>query len=277
MGDADEHLDPIINNDEFNELIELLYCHGLYKEQPNLLYRISEKCPEFPQATSPHRQLVTLLAYCKKFQKDGPLPALRDTLFIHTLHDGVVGILKTEQKLVEMLTRDITYKLVLGIKSLLTRSILISPKFLVKDVQRTITSYFPVLPVRPSNSQFWENWAQILNIDLEEDSDLLSLVSSTNAKSEKHFRDKLDNLPVERRKTCHDESIMIIWNSIAPKFDDFVRLLTSLLPKNFLEEIVHSSHPKLRMLAQRVGPDSCEEEVIGFLDHLCDIYVESEF
>jgi len=275
--DTSEVLDPIINADEFDELVELLFCHGLHKDFPDLLSRINEICPNLaPEPSSPHRQILFLLAYCQSFQKNGPLPDIRHTMFLSTLHDSVVGLFKTEQKLVELMTKESTYKLVGGLRAVLARSILMSPKYTVKDIERTISSYFPTLPVKPSNYRHWESWAEILKVDLEEKSDALTFASNVNRTSAKYLKDKLDSLPVERKK-CHDESIITVWTSIAPKFDEFVRHLRSLLPENFLVKIGESSHPKIRMLSGRISPGADEDEVMAFFDYLSDISIESKF
>merc|ERR1712179_57149 len=110
-------------------------------------------------------------------------------------------------------------------------------------------------PVRPSNSQHWDSLAQILKIDLEEESEVLTMANSVNKISEKHFRDKLDNLAVERRKIVVDESLTMIWQTIAEK-----------------------SHPKLKLTtAERIGIESDEEEVIEYFDYICDLHIESKF
>lgn len=284
--DPIETVDPVLCCDEFEQIVDLLFCHGLHKDFPNLLTKIVDKFPDFEQKfSSPHRQVLILLAYCHKFQQNGPLPDIRHYMFLHTLHDGVVGLLKTEQRLVELMSRTDIYKLVGGVRCLLARSILMSPKFTTRDIETTIASFFPTLPVKPSNNKHWESWAEILNIDLEEKCEVLKedtrevlqMVNKVNAISAKYMKDKLDNLPVERRKTCHDESIVSVWNPVASKFDEFVRHLRSLLPENFLDKIDESSHPKIKMISFRIQPHASEVELMDFLDYLCDIYMESKF
>jgi len=272
-----DRLYPVFDDDEFNEVSELLFCHGLHKDLPNLLRRISQRYPQILEFSSPHRHVLSLLAFCQKFQRDGPLPAIRDTLFLHTLHEGVIGILKSEDQLVEAMTSEKTLKLVVGLRSLLTRSLLHNHKYTVKDIETTVSGFFPILPVRPSNSQHWDSLAEILKIDLEEESEVLAMANSVNKKSEKHFRDKLDNLAVERRKIIVDESITIIWQTFADKFSDFVRHLKGLLPQNFLMKVVENSHPKLKLTTERIGLESDEEEVIEYFDYICDLNIESKF
>jgi len=276
--DYSYRLDPVFDEDEFIEVSELLLCHGLHKDLPHLLRRISQRYPRILEFSSPHRHVLSLLAFCQKFQREGPLPAIRDTLFMHTLHEAVVGILKSEDQLVEAMTREMTLKLVVGLRSLLTRSLVHNHKYTVKDIETTVSSFFPILPVRPSNSQHWDSLAQILKIDLEEESEVLTMVNSVNKISEKHFRDKLDNLAVERRKIVVDESITNIWQTFAEKFSDFVRHLKGLLPSNFLMKIVENSHPKLKLTTvERIGIESDEEEVIDYFDYICDLHIESKF
>eukprot|EP00091_Calanus_sinicus_P005546 TRINITY_DN1598_c0_g1_i4.p1 TRINITY_DN1598_c0_g1~~TRINITY_DN1598_c0_g1_i4.p1 ORF type:complete len:292 (-),score=71.45 TRINITY_DN1598_c0_g1_i4:15-890(-) len=275
-----EALDPLLSSDEFDEIIEILFCHGLHKHLPNLLGKIIERFPDFDERfCSPHRQMLLLVAYCQDFQKNGPLPSIRHTMFLSTLHDSIVGLLKSEHKLVDLAGSLNTYKLVGGLRCLLARSILMNPKFSVTDIERTISSYFPTLPVKPSNYKHWASWAEILKIDLEEKSEVLTNASKVNGMSAKHLRDKLDNLPVERKKpdSDQDKSIIHVWKTVSLRFDDFVRHLMSLLPENFLSKIVENPHPKIKMLSSRLDPMAVESEVIAFLDYLCDIYVESEF
>jgi len=274
-----DRLDPVIHEDEFIEVSELLFCHGLHKDLPHLLDRVSRRCPQILELSFPHKHVLSLLAYCQKLQREGPLPAIRDPLFMHTLHEGVVGILKSEDQLVEAMTSEHTLRLVVGLRSLLTRSLLHDKKFTVKDIERTVASFFPILPVRPSNSQYWDSWARILKIDLEEkpECDVLTMANRINKTSEKHFRDKLDNLAVERRKITVDESILVIWRTFEDKFSDFVRHLKDLLPSNFLMKLVESSHPKLKLTTVKLSPESDEQEVIEYFDYVCDLYMESNF
>lgn len=273
-----EALDPLLSSDEFDEIVEILFCHGLHKDLPNLLSTIIERIPDFDERfSSPHRQMLVLVAYCQDFQKNGPLPDIRHTMFLSTLHDSMVGLLKSQHKLVDMIGSLNTYKLVGGLRCLLARSILMNPKFSVTDIERTISSYFPTLPVKPSNYKHWESWAEILKIDLEDKSEVLKEANRVNGMSAKHLRDKLDNLPVERKKPDQDESIINVWKTISLKFDEFVRHLMSLLPENFLSKIGVNPHPKIKMLSSRIDPLASEAEVMAFLDNLCDIYIESKF
>jgi len=276
--EAGEAPDPILSSDEFDEIVEILFCHGLHKDLPNLLCKILERFPDFDERfSSPHRQMLLLVDYCQDFQKNGPLPSIRHTMFLSTLHDSVVGLLKSEHNIVELVGGLNTYKLVGGLRCLLARSILMNPKFTVTDIERTIASYFPTLPVKPSNYKHWESWAEILKIDLEEKSVVLKEANRVNGMSAKHLRDKLDNLPVERKNPDQDESIIKVWKTISLKFDEFVRHLMSLLPENFLSKIVENPHPKMKMLSSRLDPLAGQAGVIAFLDYLCDICVESEF
>lgn len=273
-----EALDPLLSSDEFDEIVEILFCHGLHKDLPNLLSKIIERFPDFhDRFSSPHRQMLVLVAYCQDFQKNGPLPDIRHTMFLSTLHDSMVGLIKSQHKLVDLIGSLNTYKLVGGLRCLLARSILMKPKFSVTDIERTISSYFPTLPVKPSNYKHWESWAEILKIDLEEKSEVLKEANRVNGMSAKHLRDKLDNLPVERKKPDQDESIINVWKTISLKFDEFVRHLMSLLPENFLSKIGENPHPKIKMLSSRIDPLASEAEVMAFLDNLCDIYIESKF
>eukprot|EP00092_Neocalanus_flemingeri_P020320 GFUD01022010.1.p1 GENE.GFUD01022010.1~~GFUD01022010.1.p1 ORF type:complete len:296 (-),score=61.80 GFUD01022010.1:22-909(-) len=279
--DAWEDLDPVLKKNEFDEIVDLLLCHGLHKDLPNLLTEIIEKLPEFDgKLTSPFRQILVLLAFCNKFQQNGPLPDIKDHSFLYNLHEGVVGFLKAEPSLVELMSPASTYKLVGGLRLLLARSILMSSKFLPKDVETTIANYFPTFPVKPSNSKSWENWADILQINLEEKScEVLKQVNKVNSVSAKHLTEKLNNLPVERRKSNLDvdDSVIIVWKSVAPKFDEFVRHLRSLLPENFLDKIASNSHPKIKMLASRIPPNASEGDVIAFFDYICDVEMETKF
>jgi len=276
--ESSKALDPLLSSDEFDEIVEILFCHGLHKDLPNLLRNIYERYPDYDERfSSPHRQMLLLVAYCQDFQKNGPLPSIRHTMFLSTLHDSMVGLLKSERKLVDLAGSLNTYKLVGGLRCLLARSILMNPKFTVTDIERTISSYFPTLPVKPSNYKHWESWAEILKIDLEEESKVLKEVNRVNRMSAKHLRDKLDNLPVERKKPDQDESIINVWKTISLKFDEFVRHLLSLLPENFLSKIAGHPHPKIQLLSSRLDPLAGEAEVMAFLEYLCDIHVESEF
>ena len=64
-------------------------------------------------------------------------------MFLSTLHDSMVGLIKSQHKLVDLIGSLNTYKLVGGLRCLLARSILMKPKFSVTDIERTISSYFP--------------------------------------------------------------------------------------------------------------------------------------
>jgi len=270
--------DPVLSADELNEIADLLLCHGLQNNLAVLSSKIMEQCPELvTNYSSPTRQLVILLAFCSKLQQKGPLPEIRDHAFLHTLHNGLVGLLKVDHRLVELMTRLDLYKLVAGLRCLLAVAVIRHKKFTPKDIEITIASYFPILPVRPSNCKYWENWGNILQIDVEVISDELKAINSVNKKNVNHLTSKLDNLPVERAKVSHDESIMTIWNVVAPKFDAFVTHLRSLTPGFCLEKIASHSDPKIKMLSPRINPNDSEEELTEFFDILCDIYLESQF
>jgi len=276
--ESSEDLDPVLSQSEFNEIVELLFCHGLHKNFHNLLLKIVEKFPDLEQTfSSPHRQTLLLLAYCHKFQLSSPLPDIRDHRFLWTLHEGLVGALKTDTAWVDTMGKLDVYKLVGGLRCLLTRAILLQPKFIPKDIESTIGSYFPTLPIKPSNSKAWQNWADILKLSLEDRSEALTEVNTLNKKTVGHMTAKLDNLAVERKKTSQDDSFITVWKSVTPKFDDFVRLLRIQLPEQFLDKIASHSHPKIKMLSTRIQPSSSEDEVIQFFYYLCDIHTESQF
>ena len=99
-------------------------------------------------------------------------------------------------------------------------------KFSLADVKQTISSYFPTLPVKPSNYKQWESWAEILKIDLEEKSEVLKEANRVNGMSAKHLRDKLDNLPVERKKPDQNESIINGWKKFPLNLMKFWYFLT---------------------------------------------------
>jgi len=270
--------DPVLSTDEFYEISDLLLCHGLQNNLATLSRKILDKCPDLVTKYScPTRQLEILLAFCLKFQQKGPLPEIREHTFLHTLHDGLVGLLKVDHRLVELMSSIDLYKLVGGVRCLLALAVIRHKKFTPKDIEITIASFFPNLPVTPGNSKYWENWGNILQIDLKVMSDDLKTINSVNKKNVKYLTNKLDNLPVVRAKVSHDDSIMTIWNVIKPNFDVFVTHLKSLNLGDFLGKICLHSDPKIKMLSNRIDANDSEEEVIEFFDTLCDIHLESQF
>jgi len=281
MESSGEDLDPILSENEFKEIVELLFCHGLHKNLHTLLLKIVKKFPDIEQEfSSPHRQALILLAYCHKFQLNGPLPEIRHYKFLWNLHQSVVGVLKADTTWVNSIPKSDVYKLVGGLRCLITRSILLRPNFVPKDVESAIASYFPTLPVVPRNSRAWENWADILNLDIEEKSQTLKDVNEVNRKNVSHLTEKLNKLAVERKKSSleHDDSVIIVWESVAPKLGAFLRHLRSLLPpEGFLDRIASHSHPKMKILSKRIQPNASEEEVIKFFFYICDIHTESQF
>jgi len=280
MESSGEDLDPILSENEFKEIVELLFCHGLHKNLHTLLLKIVKKFPDIEQEfSSPHRQALILLAYCHKFQLNGPLPEIRHYKFLWNLHQSVVGVLKADSTWVNTIPQLVVYKLVGGLRCLITRSILLRPKFIPKDVESAIASYFPTLPVVPGNSRAWENWSDILKLDIEDKSQALKDVNELNRMNVSHLTEKLNKLAFERKKSGleHDESVIIVWESVAPKLDAFLRHLRNLLPEGFLDRIASHSHPKMKILSKRIQSGANEEEVIKFFFYICDLHTESQF
>jgi len=278
--------DPLISDQDFQQILGAMICYGILNNYNNFLSLVNEKTPneELEMLYNSH-QISLFYKFCDKFIKKSPLPELRHTGFLSTLHDGIVGFLKSEMIRDDWMHKVEKYKLVAGLRWLLTRAIVYDRKFSVSDIERTVSSYFPVLPIKPSNSIQWEKWGKILKSDLVDqpgsEPDLVKFMSDFNHKANKYFTAKIDNIATERKNidiVKQDESIMTIWSTIIDFFKTFVEQLGMILPQNALEILFEDPDDKMMLLTQKINSNNpSEDDLICFFNYLKNSLIESKF
>jgi len=173
-------LDPFIDSTDFSELVNLLLCHGIRMSYTNLLQSIYEKVPDI---SSSFRQIFVLYSFCSSLLQSDHLQHLEHSTYLSTLHDGIIGFCKSNPVVSYSMSKIGLLKFIGGLRYLLTKSILLNPKFTVHDIQRTVQSFFPILPLKPSNFKHWQNLAAILHINLDDDKDILREANDKNFKA----------------------------------------------------------------------------------------------
>jgi len=278
--------DPLLSDQDFQQILGAMICYGILNNFNNFLSLVNEKTPneELEMLYNSH-QISLFYKFCDKFIKKSPLPELRHTGFLSTLHDGIVGFLKSEMIRDDWMHKVEKYKLVAGLRWLLTRAIVYDRKFSVSDIERTVSSYFPVLPIKPSNSHQWEKWGKILKSDLVDppgsEPDLVKFMSDFNHKAKKYFTAKIDNIATERKNidiAKQDESIMTIWSTIIDFFKTFVEQLGMILPQNALKILFEDPDDKMILLNQKINSNNpSEDDLICFFNYLKNSLIESKF
>jgi len=277
--DINDTLDPFIDSTEFSELVNLLLCHGIRMSYTNLLQSIYEKVPDIAENSSSFRQIFVLYSFCSSLLQSDHLQHLEHSTYLSTLHDGIIGFCKSNPVVSYSMSKIGLLKFIGGLRYLLTKSILLNPKFTVHDIQRTVHSFFPILPLKPSNFKHWQNLAAILHINLDDDKDILREANDKNFKAVRYFTQKIDDLAVERSKSLLERNkwTSFMWNNLKSFYVEFVKVLNDSLPGDPVVEISRSSNEKLKILSSKIKNDSSEKNMISFLNHICDLYKESKF
>ena len=276
---------PIISHNQLAEILELLLCHGLHNNLDRLLCKLGNTFPEMVpgQTSSPNLQLAVFSGFFSKFLQVGPLPDICHWDFLNLLHDGIIGMVRHNSQvfLPTMSIHDII-KLVSGVRVMLGKTMILEEKFVVKDIEIFIVNNFPILPVVGENRKAWESLGEIFKFDVGQvNNNTMQIISKVNANSAKHMNEKLKNLVLERARSISDQenSFLCIWRKgkLEEKLKTFMAQIDFFLNRNILEVMTVNNNVKLKLLTRGLSKKPSEEELIGFVNHLQNVFIESEF
>jgi len=268
-----------ISSEDFNQIIKILLANAFLKNQSKLISKISSCSPNYLDIFSAtHRQTLIFLSFYRKWRENGPLPDLRHYKFLLTLHDGVLGILKTHREILDTMPRPDVIKLVTGLRTLLGKAVMLDEKFVIKDVETFIMKYFPVLPITVQNQTYWLILTEVLDIDLENKEEL-KMISKVNTITTNHLNHGLLNLAKERERNVADldASFLSIFNSIEPKLSAFIKLVEDLIPKNYPLNMISHLNPETKAVLQKIDMNAEEEKLVVELESLVNFSTESFF
>ena len=268
-----------ISSEDFNQIINILLANAFRKNQSKLISKISSCVPNYLEIFSaPHRQTLIFLSFYRKWRATGPLPHLRHHKFLLTLHDGVLGILKTHREILDTMARPDVIKLVTGLRTLLGKAVLLDGKFVIKDVETFIMKYFPVLPVTSQNQAHWLPLAEVLAINLENKEEL-KMISKVNSITTNHLNQGLLNIAKERERNVADldASFLSIFKTIEPKLSAFIKMVEDLIPKNYPLNMISDLNPDAKAVLERINMNAEEEKLIEELEAIVNFNTESSF
>lgn len=268
-----------ISSEDFNQIINILLANAFLKNQSKLISKISSCNPNYLEIFSAsHRQTLVFLSFYRKWRETGPLPDLRHYKFLLTLHDGVLGILKTNREILDKMARPDVIKLVTGLRTLLGKAVMLEEKFVIKDIETFIMKYFPVLPITGQNRMYWLTLTEVLDIDLENNEEL-KMISKVNTITTNHLNHGLLNLAKERERNVADldASFLSIFNTIDPKLSTFIKLVEDLIPKNYPLNMISHLNPETKAVLQKINMNAEEERLIEELDSMVNFSTESSF
>lgn len=268
-----------ISSEDFNQIINILLANAFLKNQSKLILKISSCNPNYLEIFSAsHRQTLVFLSFYRKWRETGPLPDLRHYKFLLTLHDGVLGILKTNPEILDKMARPDVIKLVTGLRTLLGKAVMLEEKFVIKDIETFIMKYFPVLPITGQNRMYWLTLTEVLDIDLENNEEL-KMISKVNTITTNHLNHGLLNLAKERERNVADldASFLSIFNTIDPKLSSFIKLVEDLIPKNYPLNMISHLNPETKAVLQKINMNAEEERLIEELDSMVNFSTESSF
>lgn len=271
--------DPFLLKNEYLSLVKCLLCHSLQSSMTKLCSLIlSDPHGQHPdilqELSAENKQLLLLQGYYDFCKLKGPLPDITQPIFLDNLHRALTGLLgELQGHSMQELARDKVWKLISGLRQMLTMALICSNKFVVKEVEARITSFFPVLPRRPSNDAHWESWCKCIHAP---DDFKLEFISDMNFKCLHYFKDRLD-LPAER-KLDKTDWFLGHWNKVEPKLKHLLNFVKQNVVGDisYLNLIWGSEHPKIQLLSSRYEGAESEEKLIEFYELLSDLRIEAE-
>jgi len=277
-----EENNPIISHTELVEILQLLLCHALHNDLRSLSSKITSTFPEMltAETSTPYRQLTVFSSFFTKFLRVGPLPDICHYKFLNTLHNGVIGMVKQNSQVFHPMPISDLIKLVSGIRCLLGRAVIMEEKFVVKDIETFISKYLPTLPVTPENIKAWESLGEVLQFNVKQTNNpKMKIISTVNDRSVKYLKEKLTNLSQERARSTSEieASFLSLWRSIEDKLIIFMQKIKLCLEQNIFEILIEHKNVKLKLLSRGLSRGSSEEELIAFIDHLMNVFIESQF
>ena len=271
-------LEPISHRD-FKQIINIFLANAFLKNQSKLISKISSCVPNYLEIFSvPHRQTLIFLSFYRKWREIGPLPDLRHYKFLLTLHDGVLGILKSHREIVHHMPRPDLIKLVTGLRTLLGKAVMLEEKFVIKDVETFIMKYLPVLPVTGHNRAYWLSLMEPLDIDLD-NKEGMEMVSGVNTITTNHLNHGLLNLAKERDRNAADldASFLSIFDTIEPKLSAFIKLLEDLIPQSYPPNMTVDLNPQTKAVLELINLKAEEEDLIKSFETIMNFNTESSF
>jgi len=271
-------LEPISSKD-FNQIINILLANAFLKNQSKLISKISSSVPNYLEIFSvPHRQTLIFLSFYRKWREIGPLPDLRHYKFLLTLHDGILGSLKSHREIVTHMPRPDVIKLVTGLRTLLGKAVMLEEKFVIKDVETFIMKYLPVLPVTGHNRAYWLSLMEPLDIDLENKEEM-EMVSRVNTITTNHLKHGLLNLAKERDRNGADldASFLSIFDTVEPKLSAFIKLLEDFIPQSYPSNMTFDLNPQTKAFLEKINLNAEEENLINSFETMMNFSTESSF
>ena len=146
--------------------------------------------------------------------------------------------------------REDIVKMLAGLRTLILKAALLSPKFTSRDVQSLMTAFLPTLPITPVNTDQWLDWTNALHIklDLEKQNftgnlvevqipdqhqPILSSIARNNEAMKKYFTAQLKMLAKNRADAgINDKNtdwVMSMWRTIEPRLKSLMRVVVFLL------------------------------------------------
>ena len=274
---------PLISRSQLAEVLELLLCHALHNNLPDLTSKLTDTFPEIlnNSASSPYRQLVIFSAFFSKFRRVGPLPYVCKLKFLNTLHDGVTGMFRHNSEALKPMPINDVIKLVSGLRLMLGKALLLEESIVPKDIETFIKKYFPVLPVTADSVQAWQSLGEILHFDVKQSNNPdMKTISAVNNSSVNFLNKRLHNLQQERLRSRADieSSFLTLWRGgIEDKMISFMEKTELFLNKSTLENLTENDNVKLKLLISGLPRRPSEKDLIALVDHLQNVFIESQF
>ena len=107
----------------------------------------------------------------------------------------------------------------------------------------------------------------------------MKIINTINDPSARHLKEKLLCLSRERARSTSEiqASFLHIWKSIEDKLRACMGKIAFCLNRNVLEILTQHHNFKLKLLAQGLSATPSEDELVSFVDHLQNVFIESQF
>ena len=269
----------LLSQDEFNNIINLLLCHAFTKTHTSLISEIAVFVPDYQKIfENPFKQILIFLTLYKKWRLTGPFPEIKHYKFLHSLHDGVTGLMKTKKEHFKNFPKSDLIKIVTGLRNLLGKAVIVENRFAMQDKYVFIAKMFPVLPIKPGNQLYWSQYMQILDIG-ETNTTELKTISKINTISVRHLEERLCDLSreINRPEVEVNASFMSILNSFDQKLQEFMSHVELLIPPDFLENLTIIDSDNVKVVTETIKPDSDEQQLLELFQRVKNYYIQSQF
>lgn len=297
--------DPDLSEKELKEIGLLLLRHAMANSQKSLAAAILSRFPDILSSDStqfPNKDSLILLFYTGMVlsPQGRPLPDILNHSFLYTLHGAIKSFLISHPVAIEEMPREDIVKMLAGLRTLILKAALLSPKFTSRDVQSLMTAFLPTLPITPVNTDQWLDWTNTLHIKLDlekqkfkgnlvevhisdQHQTILSSIARNNEAMKKYFTAQLKML-AKHRLDCqindkNTDWVMSMWGTIEPRVKALMRVVALLInPTNPYLIMTANKTKKAQVLASRIkGRGEGEEILTDFWDYTCDLTVKTAF